>query len=121
MERRQGDRDRYQCPGPLHHAGRCQASGESDEVGRRALGANATSCYELTNAQLLQLFEGLLRTSQLVVERADQVAQALRVFAAGKADFADCLIERSAAAAGCEQTMTFDVKASKHARMTLIV
>ncbi|MFZ1498940.1 MAG: type II toxin-antitoxin system VapC family toxin [Giesbergeria sp.] len=80
-----------------------------------------TSCYELTNAQLLQLFEGLLRTSQLVVERAEQVAQALRVFAAGKADFADCLIERSAAAAGCEQTMTFDVKASKHARMTLIV
>ena len=75
-----------------------------------------TSCYELTNAQLLQLFEGLLRTSQLVVERAEQVAQALRVFAAGKADFADCLIERSAAAAGCEETMTFDVKASSRVK-----
>lgn len=79
-----------------------------------------TSCYELTHAQVLQLFDGLLRTSQLVVERADQVAQALRTFAAGKADFADLLIERSAHAAGCEQTMTFDVKASKHAGMTLI-
>lgn len=79
-----------------------------------------TSCYELTHAQVLQLFDGLLRTSQLVVERADQVAQALRTFAAGKADFADLLIERSADAAGCEQTMTFDVKASKHAGMTLI-
>ena len=36
------------------------------------------------------------------------------------ADFADCLIERSASGAGCAETMTFDIKASKHAGMTLI-
>jgi predicted nucleic-acid-binding protein len=45
---------------------------------------------------------------------------ALRVIAAGKADFADCLIERTAFGAGCTQTMTFDVGASKHAGMTLV-
>lgn len=80
-----------------------------------------TSCYELTGAQVGQALEAILRTKAFLVERADQVMRALRVFGEGKADFADCLIERSAAGAGCTQTMTFDVGASKHAGMTLIV
>ena len=79
-----------------------------------------TSSYELTGEQVTQALEAILRTKQLLVERADQVMRALRVFAAGKADFADCLIERSASGAGCAQTMTFDVGASKHAGMTLV-
>lgn len=79
-----------------------------------------TSCYELTNEQVKQALEALLRTKQILVDRADQVLRALRVFGDGKADFADCLIERTAAAAGCSQTMTFDVGAVKHAGMTLV-
>lgn len=79
-----------------------------------------TSCYELTGQQAAQAMEAILRTKQFLVERADQVMRALRVFGDGNADFADCLIERSASGAGCEQTMTFDVKAAKHAGMTLI-
>lgn len=79
-----------------------------------------TSSYELTGEQVAQALEAILRTKQLLVERADQVMRALRVFAAGGADFADCLIERSSAGAGCSQTMTFDVGASRHAGMTLI-
>jgi predicted nucleic-acid-binding protein len=79
-----------------------------------------TSCYNLTNDQVKQALDALLRTKQIVVDRSDQVLRALRVFDAGKADFADCLIERIAASAGCEQTMTFDVNAAKHAGMTLI-
>lgn len=79
-----------------------------------------TSCYALTNAQVSQAMEVLLRVEQIVVDRADQVLRALRVFEAGKADFADCLIERTAASAGCEQTMTFDVGAARHVGMTLI-
>jgi predicted nucleic-acid-binding protein len=67
-----------------------------------------------------QALDALLRTKQIVVDRSDQVLRALRVFDAGKGDFADCLIERIAASAGCEQTMTFDVNAAKHAGMTLI-
>ncbi len=46
--------------------------------------------------------------------------RALQIFAQGKADFADCLIERSASSAGCTQTMTFDVGASKHAGMAQV-
>jgi predicted nucleic-acid-binding protein len=79
-----------------------------------------TSCYHLTNDQVKQALDALLRTKQIVVDRSDQVLRALRVFDAGKGDFADCLIERIAASAGCEQTMTFDVNAAKHAGMTLI-
>jgi predicted nucleic-acid-binding protein len=48
------------------------------------------------------------------------VAKAVRVYRAGSADFADCLIERIAASAGCEKTMTFDVAAAKTVGMTLI-
>ena len=79
-----------------------------------------TSCYELTEQQVAQALEAILRTKQFLIERADQVMRALRVFGEGNADFADCLIERSASGAGCEKTMTFDVKAAKHAGMTLI-
>ena len=79
-----------------------------------------TASYELTGEQVAQALEAILRTKQFLVERADQVMRALRVFAEGKSDFADCLIERSAAGAGCARTMTFDVGASKHAGMTLV-
>ena len=79
-----------------------------------------TSSYELTAAQAAQALEAVLRTKQLVVERADQVMRALRLLGDGKADFADCLIERAASGAGCTQVLTFDNKASKYAGMTLI-
>ena len=79
-----------------------------------------TSSYGLTAQQVKQALVVLLRAKQIIVDRADQVLRALRVFDDGKADFADCLIERTAAAAGCEQTMTFDVGAAKYAGMTLI-
>ena len=79
-----------------------------------------TSCYALSNVQVKQALEALLRTKQILVDRADQVVRALRVFADGKTDFADCLIERTAAGAGCTGTMTFDTGAAKHAGMTLI-
>lgn len=76
--------------------------------------------YELTHAQVAQALDSLLRAKQLKIENADQVIRALRVFNAGKSDFADCLIERSANSAGCEKTITFDVNASKHSGMTLV-
>lgn len=80
-----------------------------------------TTCYDLTDSQVKQALDVLLRTRQIIVDRADQVLRALRVFETGKADFADCLIERTASSAGCEQTLTFDVNAAKYAGMTLIV
>jgi predicted nucleic-acid-binding protein len=78
------------------------------------------SCYDLSRQQLAQALEALLRTKQLVLDQAEQVSKALRIFSARGADFADCLIERTAQSAGCERTMTFDVGASNGAGMTLI-
>jgi predicted nucleic-acid-binding protein len=79
-----------------------------------------TSCYDLSNAQVTQALETMMRAKSFVIERPEQVARALNVFKTGKADFADCLIHRSAIDAGCTETMTFDVSAAKHAGMTLM-
>ncbi len=84
------------------------------------LGWVLSSAYGLTRQQVTQALELLLRTKEVVIDHADQVLKALRVFKASSADFADCLIERSAASAGCDRTMTFDVGAAKTAGMTLI-
>jgi predicted nucleic-acid-binding protein len=79
-----------------------------------------SSSYELDRTQVLAALELLLRTKEIEVERAEVVWRAVRVYRSSNADFADCLIERSAAAAGCARTMTFDRRASKTCAMTLI-
>jgi predicted nucleic-acid-binding protein len=67
-----------------------------------------------------QAIDAVLRSKEFVVDRADQVMQALRVYKAGWADFADCVIERGGFSAGCGKTMTFDAAAAKTAGMALI-
>jgi predicted nucleic-acid-binding protein len=79
-----------------------------------------TSCYALTSQQVKEALDVMLRSKEIVVEQAEQIMRALRIFDTGSADLADCMIERIAAAAGCTQTMTFDVGAAKHAGMLLI-
>ncbi|MDN7620904.1 type II toxin-antitoxin system VapC family toxin [Burkholderia cenocepacia] len=78
-------------------------------------------CYGVEREQITDIIDSMTATKELAVEGADTVRKALRVFAASpKADFADCLIERSAHVVGCEYTATFDVAASKVAGMRLI-
>ena len=84
------------------------------------LGWVLSSSYDLDREQVARALELLLRTKTVVVDRADEVTRALRVYKASSADLADCLIERTAASAGCGRTMTFDVGAAKTAGMTLI-
>ncbi len=79
-----------------------------------------SAAYGLDSEQIVQALEGLLRTKEIVVEKAETVWKALRVFQSTRADLADCLIERSAAAAGCDRTMTFDRGAVKSCSMTLV-
>lgn len=78
-------------------------------------------CYDVEREQMTEIIDSMLGTKELVIEGADTVRKALRVFvASAKADFADCLIERSGYVAECEYTATFDVKASKVVGMRLI-
>ena len=78
------------------------------------------AAYRFRKAEIIQVIEALLRSKELVLERADIVAQALRKFASGNADFADCLIERLGHAAECPHTVTFDRNASAGAGMKLL-
>ena len=64
--------------------------------------------YRFTRNEIEQVLETLLRSKELTIERAEIVSQALQKFSANRADFADCLIERSGYAAECEYTFTFD-------------
>jgi len=79
-----------------------------------------TVCYKLTKTEITEVLETLLRTKEIVVANADTVWKALRMFKEGKADFADCMIDRSANEAGCSYTATFDRGAAKHCGMRLI-
>lgn len=79
-----------------------------------------TDCYALPKGELCEVLGTLLRTKEIVVAHADTVWQALRLFKEGKADFADCLIERFAKEAGCDYTATFDRDAARHCGMRLV-
>jgi predicted nucleic-acid-binding protein len=72
----------------------------------------AESCYAASRGEQCQIVRRILETRQLIVQEAETVWQALRLFEQSKADFADCLVERTAAAAGCDRTFTFDKAAS---------
>jgi predicted nucleic-acid-binding protein len=71
------------------------------------------SCYGASRAEIAEIVRRLLSIRQLVVQDAEIAWKALRQFESGKADFADCVIERSANAAGCARIMTFDKQAAK--------
>ena len=68
--------------------------------------------YRFKKNEIDHVLDTLLRSKELVIERAEIVAQALRKFGASRADFADCLIERCGHAAECQYTITFDHNAA---------
>ena len=76
--------------------------------------------YALQRAQVSNVLDTLLRSKELLLDRAELVAQALRRYADGNADLADALIERIAAAAGCSVTLTFDAGAVRSAAMQAV-
>ena len=62
----------------------------------------------------------MLDSPEFVLEGQTVVAQALVRYAHEKAEFADCLIERSGHLQGCRETVTFDVNASRFSGMKLL-
>ena len=76
--------------------------------------------YNRPKSEIAGFVQGLLDAPELTMEGAEAVSQALQRFKASTAGFADCLIERSGALAGCRETVTFDQDASKFAGMRLI-
>lgn len=76
--------------------------------------------YRIKQEGIERAVQTLLESEEIIVEQAETVAQALRLFRAGGANFADFLIERSGNAAGCQHTFTFDQKAARSAGMRLL-
>jgi predicted nucleic-acid-binding protein len=66
------------------------------------------SAYGLTKADIEPVLEAILSAAQFTVEDKDVVLRALGDYRNSRADFADCLIGRKNATAGCNSTITFD-------------
>lgn len=77
-------------------------------------------CYKATKEESVAILQTLLHTREILIENAEVVIKALHAYSASSADFADCLIERSANNAKCTRTMTFDSNAAKTAGMLLV-
>lgn len=78
------------------------------------------SCYAADRKEIGNVLDLLLQMKSIVIEQFEIVSKALRLFSGNNADFADCLVERSAFSAGCDYTATFDKKASKTTGMKLL-
>ena len=70
-------------------------------------------CYRSAKPEIVAILQRILRTRQFVVEDAETVWKAVRLFESARADFADCLIDRIGAAHDCEFTATFDKDAAR--------
>ena len=70
--------------------------------------------------RVVEIFDTLLASRELVVENMETVREALQLYRFRNTDFSDCLIAASAKADGCSRTVTFDHRAARDAGMDLI-
>ncbi len=70
------------------------------------------SVYGAARGEVADIVRRLLGIKQLVVQDAEIVWQAVRLFESSKADFADCLVMLAAKSDGCDHVMTFDKQAA---------
>ena len=68
--------------------------------------------YDLQRVDIARALDGLLEARELVVEVPDRVAIALDRYRKGGPGFADQMIALAGQGTGCQETATFDRKAS---------
>lgn len=77
--------------------------------------------YKASREDIARAVEGLLRSSELIVENTDAAYRALGVYRASQSgEFADALIAQTAALAGASETVTFDKTAAAAFGMRLL-
>lgn len=76
--------------------------------------------YGSTKQEVIAMLERLVNNQAIFIERPLLVQEAVLIYSASNADFADCLLERCARAAGCVHTVTFDRRAAKIDGMQLL-
>jgi len=70
-------------------------------------------CYKLSKPKSINVIEHILQISQFSIENAQVIWQALTDYKRGSADFADYVVGRTNIFNKCDETVTFDKKASK--------
>lgn len=83
----------------------------------RASGWRITFLLTKSKEAAADVVEALLRTRELVIERADVGYLALSTYRGTGADFSDALILHGNRLAGCFETLTFDMGAVAQAGM----
>lgn len=78
------------------------------------------SNYQQSRTDIASIIEQLLQVAQLEVMDPDIAWRALSDYKNSNADFPDHLMARTNEAKGCETTLTFDKKASKHPPFQLL-
>lgn len=69
--------------------------------------------YGYERSQVVAAIRALLDVSEFEVECSEEVHAAVADFEKSTVGFADCLLARTNASAGCDHTVTFDRKAAK--------
>lgn len=77
--------------------------------------------YRQTPEAIASALMGLLEAEEIIVEQAADAVIAAMAYADGAGDFADHMITSTAIRAGCDTLYTFDRKAARHNRATLLV
>tara|TARA_R110002072_G_scaffold2173_4_gene18039 strand:- start:4317 stop:4715 length:399 start_codon:yes stop_codon:yes gene_type:complete len=76
--------------------------------------------YRLDRAEIAEVLDGLLASTDLVIEGADQVGPALELYRKEGFGFADLMIDAAARRAGASVVVTFDRKAARLPGMRLL-
>jgi predicted nucleic-acid-binding protein len=76
--------------------------------------------FKLNRRAIAGVVAKLLNSQDMVIEQEEIVRQALHLYAATKADFADCVIAVSARSVGCTTVATLDEVAARDLGMHLI-
>lgn len=76
--------------------------------------------YRYSRRQIHDALATILATSAFVVPERDLVEEAMRIFRATRADFADVLLGVLNRHAGCATTFTFDRRAAATAEFTAV-
>lgn len=78
------------------------------------------SCYNVDKPSLINIIYQFASTKQLVLQNAEIVFSALRLFESNNIDFSDALLSTINKDNGCSTTVTFDKQAGKLAIFTLL-
>lgn len=71
------------------------------------------SCYEANKQAIIKIIEQLASTMQLLLQDAESVLKALRLYKSNNIDYSDALLAIINERNGCEITITLDKKAGK--------